>query len=140
MSPSALQSNRGEASQEGREVRAFPQFHAEHATTAAVATSRALCGIKINLVLEPPRTAVLKISRESKFKNVVGTRVRTARLAMSPKVSQDDLAGKLARLGVQINQAAISRIENRTRIVMDFEAQALAKALKKPISWLFGEV
>jgi hypothetical protein len=91
-------------------------------------------------VLEPPRTAVLKISRESKFKNVVGTRVRTARLAMSPKVSQDDLAGKLARLGVQINQAAISRIENRTRIVMDFEAQALAKALKKPISWLFGEV
>ncbi len=58
---------------------------------------------------------------------------------MIPKVSQDDLARKMARLGVEINQAAISRIENRTRIVMDFEALALAKALNKTVSWLYGE-
>jgi len=82
---------------------------------------------------------LLKISLESKFKNIVGTRVRAARLVMSPKVSQDDLAGRLARLGVQINQAAISRIENRTRIVMDFEALALARVLKVSVSWLYGE-
>jgi hypothetical protein len=82
---------------------------------------------------------LLKISRESKFKNIIGTRVRAARRAMNPKVSQDDLAGRLARLGVQINQAAISRIENRTRIVMDFEAHALAKALKRTVAWLYGE-
>jgi hypothetical protein len=81
----------------------------------------------------------VKTTRESKFKNIVGGRVRMARLALSPKVSQDDLAGRLARHGVQVNQAVISKIESRTRICMDYEVQALAKALRTTVAWLYGE-
>lgn len=58
---------------------------------------------------------------------------------MSPKVSQEDLSGKLARLGVQITQTSISKIESRTRYVMDYEAAAIAKALKTTVGALFGE-
>ena len=58
---------------------------------------------------------------------------------MNPPVSQDDLCGKLARLGVIINQTSISKLENQDRYVMDFEASALSKALKVSISWLYGE-
>lgn len=72
-------------------------------------------------------------------KNVVGDRVRRARLAASPRVSQEDLSGKLAALGVQITQAGISKIEGGNRYVMDYEAQAIAKALKVSVAWLFGE-
>jgi hypothetical protein len=41
---------------------------------------------------------LLKISLESKTKNIIGARVRAARLAMEPKVSQDDLAGKWLKI------------------------------------------
>lgn len=66
-------------------------------------------------------------------------RVRQARLALSPRVSQEDLSGRLARLGVQITQTSLSKIENRTRYVMDYEALTLAKVLKVSVSWLYGE-
>jgi hypothetical protein len=58
---------------------------------------------------------------------------------MKPPVSQEDLSGKLARLGVQITQTSISKLENRDRYVMDYEAVALAKALKVNVAWLFGQ-
>jgi hypothetical protein len=58
---------------------------------------------------------------------------------MKPPVSQEDLSGRLARLGVQITQTGVSKLENRTRCVMDFEAQALAKALRVSVAWLYGE-
>jgi hypothetical protein len=58
---------------------------------------------------------------------------------MKPAVSQEDLSGKLARLGVVITQTGVSKIETRTRYVMDFEAEALARALKVTVAWLYGE-
>lgn len=81
----------------------------------------------------------MKKTRNSPQKNIVGDRVRKARVALSPKVSQGDLSGKLARLGIQITQTSISKIENHTRYVMDYEAKALAKALKVSVGWLYGE-
>jgi hypothetical protein len=81
----------------------------------------------------------LKKTRQSKHKNIIGERVRLARVSISPPVSQEDLSGRLARLGVQITQTSISKIENRSRYVMDYEAQALAKALKVSVAWLYGE-
>lgn len=65
--------------------------------------------------------------------------MRQARSALVPKVSQEDLAGKLARQGIQITQTSLSKIESKTRYVMDYEAQALAKVLKVSVGWLFGE-
>jgi transcriptional regulator with XRE-family HTH domain len=81
----------------------------------------------------------VKKTRQSKDKNVVGERVRIARTSMKPSVSQDDLSGKLARLGVQITQTSLSKIESRQRYVMDYEALALAKALRVSLSWLYGQ-
>lgn len=58
---------------------------------------------------------------------------------MFPLVSQEDLAGRLARRGIVMDRSAISRIENRTRYVMDYEARAIAQALKVTVAWLYSE-
>ena len=79
----------------------------------------------------------MKKTRLSKFKNVIGVRVRKARLAMHPAVSQEDLSGRLARVGITMTQTSISKLENRERYVMDYEVQALAKILKVQIGQLF---
>jgi hypothetical protein len=59
---------------------------------------------------------------------------------MKPPASQEDVSGKLARLGIQITQTGVSKIDSRTRYEMTFEAAALAKALRVSVSWLYGEV
>jgi transcriptional regulator with XRE-family HTH domain len=71
--------------------------------------------------------------------DVIGQRVRIARSGMKPPVSQEDLSGRLARLGIQMTQTSISKLENRQRYVMDYEAAAIAKALKVSVAWLFGD-
>lgn len=58
---------------------------------------------------------------------------------MKPPVSQEDLSGRLAKERIAITQTGISKLENRERYVMDYEAQALAKVLKKSVAWLYGE-
>ena len=80
----------------------------------------------------------VKKMRTSDFKNIVGERVRIARALMKPPISQEDLSGKLARRGVQITQTALSKLENRQRYVMDYEATAIADCLRVSIAWLFG--
>jgi ribosome-binding protein aMBF1 (putative translation factor) len=72
-------------------------------------------------------------------KNVIGARVKKARLAAKPAITQDDLAGRLANLGIAVDRSAISRIESQTRFVMDYEVKALARALKITIGQLYGE-
>ena len=52
---------------------------------------------------------------------------------------KDDLAGRLAARGIILDQTAISRIENQTRYLMDYEIAAIAKSLKVSVGWLFGE-
>ena len=64
--------------------------------------------------------------------------MRRARLSAAPVVSQEDLAGRLAAKGVLVDRSAVSRIESQERYVMDYEAVALADALKVGIAWLFG--
>ena len=65
--------------------------------------------------------------------------MKQARLAMKPSVSQDDLSGRLAKKRIAITQTGISKLENGERYVMDYEALALAKVLKKSVAWLYGE-
>ena len=81
----------------------------------------------------------MKKTIKAKRRNIIGNRVREARRKCSPAVSQEDLAGRLAAQGIQIDRSAVSRIENQSRYVMDYEAHAIARALKIPIAWLFGE-
>jgi transcriptional regulator with XRE-family HTH domain len=54
-------------------------------------------------------------------------------------VTQEDLAGRLAARGISVDQTAISRIENQTRYLMDYEIVALAKSLRVSVAYLFGE-
>ena len=72
-------------------------------------------------------------------RNVIGGRILKARLACKPRVTQEDLAGRLAARGISIDQTAVSRIENNDRYLMDYEVLAIAKALKVSVSYLFGE-
>jgi hypothetical protein len=81
----------------------------------------------------------VKKTRQSKHKNVIGPLVRAARKAAKPAVSQEDLSGRLARQGVHIEQASLSKLENRQRYVMDYEAAAIARALRVSVAWLYGE-
>jgi HTH-type transcriptional regulator, cell division transcriptional repressor len=55
-----------------------------------------------------------------------------------PALTQDDLSARLARLGVSIDRAGISKIENGSRSVCDFELIAIAKVLRVPCSTLLG--
>lgn len=81
----------------------------------------------------------VKKTIQAPHRNIIGKRVREARLKLRPRVSQDDLAGRLAARGVVMDQTAVSRLENQTRYVMDYEIQALARCLKVSAGWLFGE-
>lgn len=72
-------------------------------------------------------------------KNIVGRRVAEARKSGQPALTQDALSGKLARLGIQLDRAAIAKIENDHRHVLDYELRALAEALGVDIKWLLGD-
>jgi hypothetical protein len=82
----------------------------------------------------------MKKTRKAHQRNIIGRRVRQARLKLSPPVSQEDLAGRLAAQGILMDRSAVSRIENQSRYVMDYEAAAIANALKISVGWLFGDV
>lgn len=72
-------------------------------------------------------------------KNIIAARTRLARKQAFPKVTQADLAARVEAYGVKINRLGIGRIEAGTRIVLDYEARAIAAALYVPVSWLIGE-
>jgi transcriptional regulator with XRE-family HTH domain len=81
----------------------------------------------------------MKKTRKHAARNLIGPRVRQVRLRMKPPVSQDDLAGRLAAQGIQLDRSAVSRIENQDRYVMDYELAAIARSLKVTVAELFGE-
>ena len=69
-------------------------------------------------------------------KNIAGSRIREARDAYKPPLTQDQLAGKLAALGVTLDRTAIAKIESGQRGIYDFELAALATALGVDANWL----
>jgi len=71
-----------------------------------------------------------------KRKNIVGVRVREARKAAKPPITQSDLIARLQVLDMVIDQPQLSKIENGQRPVTDIEVVALAKALKVTEEWL----
>jgi hypothetical protein len=72
-------------------------------------------------------------------KNIIGRKVAEARSSFTPVLTQDALSGKLARCGVQLDRAAIAKIENNHRHVLDYELKALANALRVDVSWLLED-
>jgi DNA-binding XRE family transcriptional regulator len=72
-------------------------------------------------------------------RNIVGARIRKLRRGAKPKITQEDLAGRVAAHGVGLDRTAIFRIETGKRSVSDLELAAIAKALRVKISDLFLE-
>lgn len=79
------------------------------------------------------------MNRKRLRKNIVGKRVAAGRRACEPTLTQDALSGRVARLGIQLDRAAIAKIENNHRHVLDYEVKALAKALGVDVGWLLGD-
>lgn len=75
---------------------------------------------------------------KGKSRNIVAGRIRTARLAFHPPLTQDQLSGRLAARGVSLDRIAITKIEAGNRCVFDFELPVLAQVLKVDIRWLLG--
>jgi len=79
------------------------------------------------------------VIRKAGQKNIIAKRVAQARQARNPPLTQDGLSGKLARVGIQLDRAAIAKIENNHRRVLDYEVKALAAVLGVEAGWLLGE-
>ena len=71
-------------------------------------------------------------------RNIVGTRVREARHQFNPTMTQDQLAGKLAGVGVRLDRVALAKVEIGLRSAFDFEVKGLAAVLKVDANWLLG--
>jgi transcriptional regulator with XRE-family HTH domain len=71
--------------------------------------------------------------------NIIGERVKAARKRSTPPMTQIDLVARLHLNGfTHFDQAKISRIENGTRPVLDWEVAALADALEMSADALLG--
>lgn len=79
----------------------------------------------------------MKRTAQPKKRNLIGAAVQRIRMAASPKITQEDLAGRLARHGLHLSQPQIAKVENGVRPVLDLEVPAFAKALKVSVESLF---
>ena len=61
-----------------------------------------------------------------------------ARAKAKPALTQAELSARLETVGVRIDRAGISKIENGERVVTDFELKALADALRVTVAWLLS--
>jgi hypothetical protein len=78
------------------------------------------------------------VSKAPSRKNISGRRIAEARGHARPPLTQEELSGKLALLGIQMDRAAVAKIESDRRGVLDFELKAMAEALDVSVAWLLG--
>jgi hypothetical protein len=78
------------------------------------------------------------VGRARQPRNIIGQRLKEARHLLSPPLTQDQLAGRLAAEGVQLDRVAIAKIETGLRCAFDYEVRCLAKVLKVDATWLLG--
>jgi hypothetical protein len=79
------------------------------------------------------------LKKRGGIRNIVGRRVAEARRQCRPALTQDSLSGKLARIGIQLDRAAIAKIEKNHRRVLDYELKALADVLGVDVNWLLED-
>ena len=76
----------------------------------------------------------MKIYEFNGKKNVCGKRIKEARRAI--KLTQAELAAQIQTSGIFMDQISLSRIENGSRFVSDFELKCIAVLLECSINWL----
>ena len=67
--------------------------------------------------------------------NIIGPQVRALREAAG--MTQDQLAARCQRLGLDITRSTLAKIEASVRSVGDYEIPFLARALSSPLDALF---
>ena len=72
-------------------------------------------------------------------KNFVGRYVRQVRITRDLKMTQEALAAKCQRAGLNLSREIIAQIEGGTRKVSDIEIKVLAEALGVTVQRLFGK-
>ncbi len=77
-------------------------------------------------------------SGDKTAKNIICQRLRRARLAFDPPLTQDQLSGRLAAKGISLDRVAVTKIEAAQRCVFDFELPVFAQILKVDVRWLLG--
>ena len=77
-------------------------------------------------------------SKKRQSRNIIGDRIREARQLFEPALTQDQLSGRLAKEGIQLDRVAVAKVENGLRCAFDFEVKALAAVLKVDANWLLG--
>lgn len=95
--------------------------------------------ISNHIQINVKRAEIARKMKKTKPCNLVGKRVKEARLKCRPVVSQNDLAGRLAAKEIPLDRTAITKIENQSRKVSDYELVAIARSLKVTVAWLLGE-
>ncbi|WP_330375393.1 helix-turn-helix transcriptional regulator [Inediibacterium massiliense] len=68
-------------------------------------------------------------------RNIIGKQVKNIR--KNKKITQEQLTARLHVLGIEIDRTMISKIENQTRHILDYELKAIAEALSIDINKLF---
>ena len=81
---------------------------------------------------------MIKFNKYNGSFNVVGSNIKIHR--KKNNISQEDLCARLQVLGFQIYRTDISKIENNSKFVSDFEVLGFAKALKIPIEKLYAGI
>lgn len=76
--------------------------------------------------------------KKSPCRNIIGQQVRAARLGFKPPLTQDQLSGRLAAEGIELDRVAIAKIESGMRSAFDFEVRAFALVLKVDVRSLLG--
>lgn len=79
----------------------------------------------------------MKIYWSGKSKNIIGSKVRTLRIAQG--LTQKALAARLQLEGWEFSELTVLRIENGTRFVPDYEVKALSQVLDVPYTELLDE-
>ena len=76
--------------------------------------------------------------KKAESRNIIGERVKEARLQFTPPLTQDQLSGRLAKEGTQIDRVVLAKIEGGLRCAFDYEVRALASVLRVDANWLLG--
>ena len=77
-------------------------------------------------------------SKKAESRNIIGERVKEARQQFTPPLTQDQLSGRLAKEGIQIDRVVLAKIESGLRCAFDYEVKALASVLRVDANWLLG--
>ena len=69
-------------------------------------------------------------------KNISGPNIAAARRAHRPPLTQLELSRRATAAGADLDRAAIAKIENGLRGVLDYELKAIASVLRSPLKYL----